>query len=379
MLKIEIFGVPYLKEGSGIHIKKKNRGKFTEYCGGKVTDECIQKAKKSKNPKLRKRATFAANARKWKHKQGGIIKYQEGTTEGGINTFNPPKMIITEELKELKKTNPQEYSKTMQTMMRQNQRDYAKAWYAERYKQDKYKDQLQGNMDKINDLLDQDGYVSSNDISTKLGGKKAVSETGQPLLGGFVSGDLSVDRNPFWFGTSKGSWWHEGIGHWLGDQIPGLLTKYPTTYMKYTGPFQNGQYQNYINKQNENHAQTWEFRGLNKDLKDANGNLYIDPNRQLTPEDIEEMKKDPRFKIPQNWQNTNIDAKGIADFHNTFAFVNKRPVPGFPESPVKQLAKEGAKIHKPNGHRSVLDNGWIPTKRLKKGTYGLIKKRKADK
>jgi len=31
----------FLKNGSGIHIKKKNRGKFTSYCGGKVTDECI--------------------------------------------------------------------------------------------------------------------------------------------------------------------------------------------------------------------------------------------------------------------------------------------------------------------------------------------------
>jgi hypothetical protein len=33
--------VPSNKKGSKIHIKKKNRGKFTEYCGGKVTDECI--------------------------------------------------------------------------------------------------------------------------------------------------------------------------------------------------------------------------------------------------------------------------------------------------------------------------------------------------
>lgn len=76
MSKIEIFGVPYLKNGSGIHIKKKNRGKFTEYCGGKVTDECIQKAKKSKNPTLRKRATFAANSRRWskKHQLGGIVE-----------------------------------------------------------------------------------------------------------------------------------------------------------------------------------------------------------------------------------------------------------------------------------------------------------------
>lgn len=75
---IEIFGVPYLKKGSGIHIKKKNRGKFTEYCGGKVTDECIQKAKKSKNPKLRKRATFAQNSRRWKHEEGAKIHKPDG-------------------------------------------------------------------------------------------------------------------------------------------------------------------------------------------------------------------------------------------------------------------------------------------------------------
>lgn len=64
---LELLGIPYFKKGSGIHIKKKNRGKFTEYCGGKVTDKCIQKAKKSNNPTLRKRATFAQNARKWNH------------------------------------------------------------------------------------------------------------------------------------------------------------------------------------------------------------------------------------------------------------------------------------------------------------------------
>ena len=72
--------IPVNKKGSGIHIKKKNRGKFTEYCGGEVTQKCIDKAKKSKNPTLRKRATFADNARKWKHAQGGslIPKHETG-------------------------------------------------------------------------------------------------------------------------------------------------------------------------------------------------------------------------------------------------------------------------------------------------------------
>lgn len=67
--------IPVNKKGSGIHIKKKNRGKFTEYCGGEVTQKCIDKAKKSKNPTLRKRATFAQNSRSWskKHFLGGAI------------------------------------------------------------------------------------------------------------------------------------------------------------------------------------------------------------------------------------------------------------------------------------------------------------------
>lgn len=71
--------IDYLKEGSGIHIKKKNRGKFTDYCGGKVTEECIARGKNSPSATIRKRATFAANARKWKHKDGGIIKAAKGT------------------------------------------------------------------------------------------------------------------------------------------------------------------------------------------------------------------------------------------------------------------------------------------------------------
>ena len=53
------------KRGSKIQIKKSNRGKFTEYCGGKVTEECINKAKNSENKKLIKRAVFAQNARRW--------------------------------------------------------------------------------------------------------------------------------------------------------------------------------------------------------------------------------------------------------------------------------------------------------------------------
>ena len=61
--------IPKSKKGSKIYIKKENRGKFTDYCGGKVTNECIRRAKASENPKLVKRATFAQNARRWSHKK----------------------------------------------------------------------------------------------------------------------------------------------------------------------------------------------------------------------------------------------------------------------------------------------------------------------
>ena len=71
---LEILEIPYFKKGSGIHIKKENRGKFTKYCDGKVTQKCIDKAKKSNNPTLRKRATFAENARAWKHQEGGVAR-----------------------------------------------------------------------------------------------------------------------------------------------------------------------------------------------------------------------------------------------------------------------------------------------------------------
>ena len=73
------FGNKLLKNGSGIHIKKKNRGSFTRWCGGNVTEECIRRGKASSNPKIRKKATFADNARHFKHKDGGVLYiFQEG-------------------------------------------------------------------------------------------------------------------------------------------------------------------------------------------------------------------------------------------------------------------------------------------------------------
>ncbi len=52
-----------------IHIKPENRGSFTRYCKAMgengVTSKCISKGKASKSSSIRKKATFAKNARDW--------------------------------------------------------------------------------------------------------------------------------------------------------------------------------------------------------------------------------------------------------------------------------------------------------------------------
>lgn len=71
-------------KGGKIHIKPENRGKFTKYCGGKVTSECIARGKRSSDPAVRKRATFAANARKWHHAFGGDLLTHGAEWDNGL-------------------------------------------------------------------------------------------------------------------------------------------------------------------------------------------------------------------------------------------------------------------------------------------------------
>lgn len=95
--------IPKNKKGHKIHIKPENKGKFTQYCGGNVTQECINRGKRSSSPTIRKRATFAANARKWKkkHQEGGPIIFEDGY-------FNlDPQYIVTEEDLQEMRSNPE--------------------------------------------------------------------------------------------------------------------------------------------------------------------------------------------------------------------------------------------------------------------------------
>lgn len=57
-----------MKEGLGkIEIKPSHKGRFTKHCGGKVTEECIEKGLGSPNESVRKQAQFAKNVRSFKH------------------------------------------------------------------------------------------------------------------------------------------------------------------------------------------------------------------------------------------------------------------------------------------------------------------------
>jgi len=73
MEKIFINYFPVEEGKSGIKIKPENKGKFnaTKKRTGKTTEELTH----SKNPLTRKRAIFAQNAKKWHHKEGGLIEY----------------------------------------------------------------------------------------------------------------------------------------------------------------------------------------------------------------------------------------------------------------------------------------------------------------
>ena len=76
----------------------------------------------------------------------------------------------------------------------------------------------------------------------------------------------------------------------------------------------------YSSQPNERHADTWGFRGANVNMKDANGNYYIDPNRQLKGTDIQEMRT-KGAKIPSGF-NTLIDLLNGSLGGSTLIFFN---------------------------------------------------------
>lgn len=75
---IGINQIGFYKKGSGIHIKKKNRGKFTASAkrAGKTVQQHARDVLADPNatPLQKKRANFARNSAHWSKKQdGGIL------------------------------------------------------------------------------------------------------------------------------------------------------------------------------------------------------------------------------------------------------------------------------------------------------------------
>lgn len=124
-------------KGTKIHIKEKNKMKFTEYCDGEVTQNCIDKAKNSENPTLKKRAIFAENARSWKHAKGGqlipkrkigyILDYDPKNPYHVHN--NGEKIVITPEQYEKHKDEP--YFANIRKQVEEHQAAYPEPEYTE--------------------------------------------------------------------------------------------------------------------------------------------------------------------------------------------------------------------------------------------------------
>ena len=73
-------------------------------------------------------------------------------------------------------------------------------------------------------------------------------------------------------------------------------------------------------------------------------------------------------------QSVQEHARSVLNDPNATPLQKKRA--NFARNAAKWKHQKGDKIHKPYGHRSILDNGWEPTKRLKYGKYGFIKSNK---
>ena len=199
------------------------------------------------------------------------------------------------------------------------QKEFATNWYKERAKNPKYRSQLgNGKLDKVLSDIDKatwknpteamkDNLISQGYTPTEQNIKSQLQAINAKGTKGFA-----VPSMYSYYGAPRNTW-HEGIGHMVGDNNPAILDSTPNISI----PSNDPQYSDYINQANEKHAQTWDFRGKNQTLKDDAGNYYIDPNRQLSSDDIQEMI-DKGAVIPDQWKD--ITAQDISDLTNTFAY-----------------------------------------------------------
>lgn len=226
-----------------------------------------------------------------------------------------------------------DYNKMFQNQ-NEYQKDFANYWYTERAKNPKYSDQIGG--DKLNSVL------SNIDKATWKTPTEAMRDNmvgqGYNPTDAQINQQLNIlkEKGTKGFANPKAhsytslrptNTWHEGVGHMVGDNTPAILNATPN--VRISNP--DSSYEDYVNQANEKHAQTWDFRGNNSNLKDDQGNYYIDPNRQLTPEDISNMRS-KGAKIPEQWES--LEDADISELTNTFAY-------NMYQDPVQYMANGG--------------------------------------
>lgn len=226
-----------------------------------------------------------------------------------------------------------DYNKMFQNQ-NEYQKDFANYWYTERAKNPKYSDQIGG--DKLNSVL------SNIDKATWKTPTEAMRDNmvgqGYNPTDAQINQQLNIlkEKGTKGFANPKAhsytslrptNTWHEGVGHIVGDNTPAILNATPN--VRISNP--DSSYEDYVNQANEKHAQTWDFRGNNSNLKDDQGNYYIDPNRQLTPEDISNMRS-KGAKIPEQWES--LEDADISELTNTFAY-------NMYQDPVQYMANGG--------------------------------------
>lgn len=248
--------------------------------------------------------------------------YTKSKEEGPINVYADGGEVARKSLKDIRKKSTIG-DKLDYNVMLQNQNTYQKEfatnWYKERAKNTKYRSQLgDGKLDKILSDIDKatwknpteamkDNLISQGYTPTEQNIKSQLQAINAKGTKGFA-----VPSMYSYYGAPRNTW-HEGIGHIVGDNNPAILDSTPNISI----PSNDPQYSDYINQANEKHAQTWDFRGKNQTLKDDAGNYYIDPNRQLSSDDIQEMI-DKGAVIPDQWKD--ITTQDISDLTNTFAY-----------------------------------------------------------
>lgn len=228
--------------------------------------------------------------------------------------------------KKATESSPNNAREAQMTGIYDDAKDYANWWYDERATQDKYKpqlpdDALQAMKDRLNNATyDTSRYgdkISKAPNAFRTNAKGAEKDAAiraelmKPSLGGLASPEDGV----FWTKRmNDGTISHEGIGHMAGDMNNNIMRAVP--YVPTRNELAGEEYNKYSTQPNERNAQTWDFRYENRNLKDDNGNYYIDPNRQLTPEDMKQMRE-KGAKLPPQWESNTDD--DIIKLHNTIA------------------------------------------------------------